>query len=102
MYLREKRVGTICQSSQQPMSPDQSSQPWATGAAAISTLTPQQKRVLDCVGEGLSNAAIADRVGIVVSTVKGHICAVFDRLGCSNRTEAALIALRYRNGQFKG
>lgn len=68
----------------------------SAAVAAIAALTPHQKRVLDCLVEGMSNKVISFRLGVAISTVKAHLSAIFIQLGCANRTEAAIIALRYR------
>jgi DNA-binding NarL/FixJ family response regulator len=55
-------------------------------------LTPRQREILCCVGQGLSNKQIARRLGISDSTVKVHMHGLFERLGVENRTQAALAA----------
>ena len=51
-------------------------------------LTPREIEVLELVGEGLSNKAIADRLGISDHTVKFHIASLSGKLGAGNRTDA--------------
>jgi DNA-binding NarL/FixJ family response regulator len=48
------------------------------------------------VGEGLPNKTIARRLGITERTVKAHLTSIFQRLGVSDRTQAALWAQRQR------
>jgi len=64
--------------------------------AAVASLSRQQRRVFDGIGEGLSNRAIAERLGLCEATVRAHASAAFSKLGCSNRTQAALLALCYK------
>ena len=52
-------------------------------------LTPREWEVLDLVREGLSNEAIAERLGISVSGVKFHLTEILGKLGLDNRTDAA-------------
>ncbi|MFI6478842.1 response regulator [Nonomuraea sp. NPDC050663] len=62
--------------------------------AVPSTLTDREVDVLTLVGAGLSNAEIADRLHVGVTTVKSHVGAAMDKLGLRNRTQAAVLAYR--------
>jgi NarL family two-component system response regulator YdfI len=57
-------------------------------AALPEPLTPREIEVLELVAEGLSNKAIAGRLGISDQTVKFHLASVSGKLGASNRTDA--------------
>lgn len=57
-------------------------------------LTPREIEVLELLGEGLPNKAIAERLGISHQTVKFHVASISAKLGASNRTEAVRLALR--------
>jgi DNA-binding NarL/FixJ family response regulator len=59
-------------------------------AAKISTLTPQQYRVLCYLREGKLNKQIGFEIGVTEATVKAHITAIFRKLGVSNRTQAVV------------
>ena len=48
--------------------------------------------MLRLVGQGLANKQIARRLGIGERTVKAHLTSVFQRLGVSDRVQAALWA----------
>ncbi len=65
-------------------------------AASASPLTEREEEVLAMVGDGLPNKLIARRLGISERTVKAHLTSVFQRLGVSDRTQAALWAQRRR------
>lgn len=57
-------------------------------------LTPREIEVLRLLVEGLTNKAIAARLGISDHTVKFHIGAIMGKLGASSRTEAVTMAVR--------
>ena len=57
---------------------------------AYALLTAQERRVLDLVGEGLTNRQIGTRLGVAEKTVKNHVSAVLAKLGVASRTQAAL------------
>ena len=57
-------------------------------------LTPRELEILGCLGEGLSNKAVARRLGISQHTVKFHLEAVFTKLGANSRAEAVAKGLR--------
>ncbi|MBV8916361.1 MAG: response regulator transcription factor [Acetobacteraceae bacterium] len=57
-------------------------------------LTPRELEILTCLGEGMSNKAVARRLGISAHTVKFHLEAVFAKLGATSRAEAVAKGLR--------
>jgi DNA-binding NarL/FixJ family response regulator len=66
-----------------------------TGEAAelvsrLSTLTPQQVRVLMMLGEGLLNKQIAFKLGVSEATIKAHVSAILQKLGVDSRTQAVI------------
>lgn len=61
-----------------------------------SVLTDRERDVLDAVRRGLPNKLIARELGIAEKTVKAHLTRVFQALGVSDRTQAALWAERER------
>jgi DNA-binding NarL/FixJ family response regulator len=63
-------------------------------APAVETLTPREIEVLECVAEGLSNKAVAARLGISDQTVKFHLTSISGKLGALNRTDAVRRAVR--------
>lgn len=64
----------------------------APAVERVDALTERERQVLALLGEGLTNASIARRLGIVEGTVKGYVSAIFQRLGVDNRVHAALLA----------
>ncbi|MEV6342508.1 response regulator transcription factor [Actinoplanes sp. NPDC051851] len=60
----------------------------------VEGLTTREQDVLDLVGEGLTNAEIADRLHIGVTTVKTHITALMTKTASPNRVRLALAAHR--------
>ncbi len=57
-------------------------------------LTRRETEVLQLVVQGLANKQIARRLGISERTVKAHLTSTFQRIGVSDRTQAALWAER--------
>ncbi|MFE4337086.1 response regulator, partial [Streptomyces sp. NPDC056831] len=60
----------------------------------IARLTVREREVLAMLGEGLSNQDIADRLTIVIGTVKTHVGAILEKTGSTSRVQAALLAHR--------
>jgi DNA-binding NarL/FixJ family response regulator len=65
-----------------------------TGSAPGEALSEREREVLALVGAGLANKQIARRLGISEKTVKGHLSRIFQTLGVTDRTQAALWAER--------
>ena len=60
--------------------------------APARTLSPREEEVLRLLAGGLANKQIARRLGIAERTVKAHLTSVFQQLGVTDRTQAALWA----------
>lgn len=60
----------------------------------MSPLTDRELEVLELIVAGCSNAAIAEKLYITVGTVKTHVCNILNKLSASDRTQAAVRALR--------
>jgi DNA-binding CsgD family transcriptional regulator len=58
------------------------------------SLTPRELEVLALLAEGMSNKAIARRLGISVHTAKFHVGALIDKLDAVGRTDAVAHAAR--------
>ena len=56
----------------------------------MSSLTPQQVRVLMMLGEGLLNKQIAFKLGVSEATIKAHVSAILQKLGVDSRTQAVI------------
>ncbi|GBD10227.1 Transcriptional regulatory protein DegU [Candidatus Thermoflexus japonica] len=57
-------------------------------------LSPREREILQYVALGYSNKAIAERLGISQQTVKNHMTAILRKLDLSDRTQAAILAIR--------
>jgi DNA-binding NarL/FixJ family response regulator len=66
----------------------------AADADPASALTAQEKRVLELVGEGLTNRQIAERMYLSEKTAKNYVSSVLAKLGMHRRSEAAALAAR--------
>jgi DNA-binding NarL/FixJ family response regulator len=66
-----------------------------TFADLLEPLTAREVQVLELMAEGLSNKAIAARLGISDQTVKFHAASISGKLGASNRTDAVRRAVRH-------
>ncbi len=60
----------------------------------VDSLTAQERRIFDLIGEGRSNRQIAQEMYLAEKTVKNYVSNVLAKLGLSRRTEAAAIAAR--------
>lgn len=58
-------------------------------------LTGREVEVLRLIAHGFSNADIADRLHLSEGTVRNHVSAIFSKLEVSDRTQAAIIAIRH-------
>ena len=64
------------------------------GSANRSELTEREREVLSLLADGLSNAAIADKLTVSVHTVRNHISNLSAKLGAHSKLEALSIAVR--------
>lgn len=75
--------------------PDPGSAPGVpTGRADghLDDLTPREHEVLAALGRGLSNAELAEELGIGEATAKTHVSRVLGKTGCRSRVQAAILA----------
>jgi DNA-binding NarL/FixJ family response regulator len=68
--------------------------------ARLSTLTPQQVRVLMMLSEGLLNKQIAFELKVSEATVKAHVSAILQKLGVESRTQAVIAAAKIETGNW--
>jgi DNA-binding NarL/FixJ family response regulator len=59
------------------------------------TLSAREREVLRLLADGLSNADIAKELFLSEGTVRNYVSSLFIKLGVSDRTQAAVIALRH-------
>ncbi|MBM7571463.1 response regulator [Aquibacillus albus] len=62
-------------------------------------LTERELEVLLCIGEGLTNQEIGEKLYIGIKTVKTHVSNILSKLDVHDRTQAAVYA--HKNGLFK-
>jgi len=66
----------------------------------LSSLTPQQVRVLMMLSEGLLNKQIAYALSVSEATIKAHVSAILQKLGVDSRTQAVIAAVGMEKGQW--
>ena len=62
-------------------------------------LSPQERRVLELIADGLTNKQIGDRLFLAEKTVKNYVSSMLHKLGFQRRTEAAVYASQRRRPQ---
>jgi DNA-binding NarL/FixJ family response regulator len=61
----------------------------------VAELSDREREVLQMLTHGLSNTEIAQKLHLSDGTVRNYVSALFVKLGVSDRTQAAVLALRY-------
>jgi two-component system, NarL family, response regulator DevR len=64
----------------------------------IATLTPQERRILDLIAEGMTNRQIGERLYLAEKTVKNYVSSILAKLGLERRTQAAVLASKLLRG----
>ena len=60
----------------------------------LAGLSAQERKILELIGEGLTNRQIGERMFLAEKTVKNYVSALFAKLGMERRTQAAAYAVR--------
>ena len=67
----------------------------------LAQLTAQEHKVLDLIGEGLTNRQIADRLFLAEKTVKNYVSALLAKLGLTRRVQAAVMVSELKSEQAR-
>jgi two-component system response regulator DevR len=65
-----------------------------SGDDRLQGLTGQERRILDLIGEGLTNRQIGERLHLAEKTVKNYVSSLLAKLGMERRTQAAAYIAR--------
>jgi DNA-binding NarL/FixJ family response regulator len=74
----------------------------ANGRRGEYNLTQREHDILELLAEGRANRDIAQRLYLSEKTVKAHLAAIFRKLGVTNRTQAAMMAVQMGVGPIPG
>jgi len=69
--------------------------PIITNTTVAADLSPRERDVLKLIARGLSNSDIAERLFLSEGTVRNYVSSILAKLGVTDRTQAAVIALRH-------
>ncbi|WP_281167603.1 response regulator [Nocardioides halotolerans] len=61
-------------------------------------LTAQEQRILELIGEGMTNRQIAETMFLAEKTVKNYVSSMLAKLGLNSRTQAAIFATKHTRG----
>ena len=67
----------------------------SVGVDPVAALSDQEKRVLDLIGQGMTNRQIAEHMFLAEKTVKNYVSSLLTKLGMQRRTQAAAFAVRH-------
>jgi len=62
----------------------------------FASLSPQEKRILELIADGLTNRQIGAEMYLAEKTVKNYVSSLLHKLGMARRTEAAVYATEIR------
>jgi DNA-binding NarL/FixJ family response regulator len=65
----------------------------------LAALSPQERRLLDFIAEGLTNREIAESMFLSEKTVKNYMTGLLNKLNMSNRTEAAVYVTKLKGAE---
>ncbi|MFJ5041881.1 MULTISPECIES: response regulator [Streptomyces] len=60
----------------------------------LARLTDQERRILELIGEGLTNRAIGERLHLAEKTIKNYVSSLLAKLGMQRRSQAAAFVAR--------
>ena len=76
-----------------------------TGGSAepseLAGLTPQERRILELITEGMTNRQIGESLSLAEKTVKNYVTSILAKLGMERRTQAAVYAATHHPGSAK-
>ena len=65
----------------------------------LERLTEQELKILELIGQGLTNRQIAERIFLAEKTVKNYVSSMFSKLGLTSRTQAAIFATKHHRAE---
>ena len=68
----------------------------------LAGLTAQERRILELIGDGLTNRQIGERMFLAEKTVKNYVSSILAKLGMERRTQAAAYAARIFGEESEG
>ncbi len=74
----------------------------ARGDDRMASLTEQERRILDLIGEGLTNRAIGERLHLAEKTIKNYVSSLLSKLGMERRSQAAAYVARRQAEKRQG
>jgi DNA-binding NarL/FixJ family response regulator len=69
----------------------------STEPTELQSLTPQERRILELITEGLTNRQIGEQLFLAEKTVKNYVTSILSKLGMQRRTQAAVLASKLLN-----
>ncbi|MCT9008132.1 response regulator transcription factor [Streptomyces rhizosphaerihabitans] len=69
------------------------------GDDRLARLTDQERRILDLIGEGLTNRLIGERLHLAEKTIKNYVSSLLSKLGMQRRSQAAAYVARIQAEQ---
>lgn len=69
------------------------------GDDRLAGLTEQERRILDLIGEGMTNRAIGERLNLAEKTIKNYVSSLLSKLGMERRSQAAAYVARIQAEQ---
>ena len=63
--------------------------------AELDALTAQEQKILELIGEGMTNRQIAEHMFLAEKTVKNYVSSMLAKLGLTSRTQAAIFATKH-------